>query len=259
MRDKISYFIHVFQASGRWTGEKPHCEPFSDEAIIIFTISVLAIFVTIVCLACYLCERNIKVVLFMKFGLSLGQRLEMCGKRYDVYIIYDQDGDGMFVENELISLLQENKLKVANIECTTLGIDVFSALETMLKQSRTALVVITERFLKTHQNLYHLNQAVVAQLQQKNFKVAFLLCQKVYTLGKLPTNLSLILKLGTTIKKYKGNWQNSLVYEVTHKTQLPLSKRLSFRNKLPKLPNNINAVDILHGTKMAPIKRRYSI
>ena len=101
---------------------------------------------------------------------NYGQRLEMRGKLYDVFIIYEQDDDCVFVENELISVLQENKFKVANTECTTLGKDVFSGLEIMLQQSRTALVVLTENFIKGPQRLYDLNQAVVTQLQQKHYQ-----------------------------------------------------------------------------------------
>ena len=90
--------------------------------------------------------------------------------------------DWQFVENKLISVLHENKLKVANTECTTLEKDVFSALEIMLKHSRTAVVVVTENFLKRQQNLYDLKLVVLTQFEQQNFKIVFLLCQKVDTL-----------------------------------------------------------------------------
>ena len=245
--DKISDFTHAFQASGKWTGEEPHCESFSTAAIIIFTVATLTVLILIVCLGCCFCSQKIRIGLFMKFGASLGQRLEMAGKLYDVYVMHDQDGDWQFVENKLIPVLQENKLKVANTECSTLGKDVFSALEVMLKHSKTILVVITQKFLKAPQNLYYLKLAIHTQSKQENFKIVFLLCQKVKTLGKLPEYLSLFLKLGTTIKKYKGNWQNSLVYEVIHKTHPPLSKRLSFRNKLPKIPNNLKEINVPSG------------
>ena len=86
--------------------------------------------------------------MFMKFGISFGQRLEMHGKLYDVYLMYDPDNDGLFVENELIPMLEENKLKVANIECATLGKDQFSSLEAMLNQSCSALMVLSQNFLK---------------------------------------------------------------------------------------------------------------
>ena len=224
----------VFQGSGHWSGAEPHCEAFSNAAIAIFTIAALVFLtITILCVLCCLYARKIKVVLFMKFRLSFGQRLEMYGKRYDVFVIYDHDDDGLFIENELITLLEENKLKVANTKCTTLGKDQFSGLETMLKLSRTALIVLTENFLKLQWNLYDLNQAVITEFQQKNFKVVFLMCQKCKNLTKMPDNLNMFLRLGTTINKFEWNWQDLLVYEVTHKTRRPLSKRLSFGKRVP--------------------------
>ena len=44
--------------------------------------------------------------MFIKFGISFGQCPDMHGKLY-VYVMYDQDNDGLFVENELIPM--ENK------------------------------------------------------------------------------------------------------------------------------------------------------
>ena len=121
-------------------------------------------------------------------------------------------------------MLEENKLKVANTECPTLGQDQFSSLEAMLNQSCSALIVLSQNFIKSRWNLYDLNLAVITQFEHKKFKVVFLLCQRLKTLGKLPENLRLFIKLGTTMKKYKGNWQNSVVYEVTHKAHQSLSK-----------------------------------
>ena len=254
-----SYCMSIFQGSGQWSGEKPICVAYSIEAIVIFSIVALVVLVFNVSLGCCLCSRKIKVVLFMKFGLSFGQRLEMRGKLYDVYVIYNEDGDWQFVENQVMFLLEENKLKVANKEDCLPGQDRFSSLKTMFEQSSSALIVLTENFLKSRWNLYDLNQAVITGFQQKNFKVVFLLCQKLKTLGKLPENLSLILNLCTTVKTYKRNWQDSLMYEVTHKTHRPLSKRLSLRNKRPKLPDLDKIHPDFDGMVVPETKRRHSV
>ena len=120
-------------------------------------------------------------------------------ENYDVYVMYDQDNDGLFVENELISMLEENKLKVANMEYSTLGQNQFSGLEAMLNQSCSALIVLSQNFIKSHWNPYDLNLAVITQFKHKNFKVVFLLCQRLKTLRKIPENLKLFIKLGTTV------------------------------------------------------------
>ena len=146
----------------------------------------------------------------MKFGISFGQCLDMHGKLYDVYVMYDPDSDGSFVENELMPMLEENKLKVPNMECPTLGQDQFSSLEAMLNQSCSALIVLSQKFLKSRWNLYDLSQVVMTEIHHKNFKVGFLLCQRLENMDIIPQNLRLVL--GTTVKKYKGNWQNLLVY-----------------------------------------------
>ena len=173
---EVIWYCIVLQGSGQWSGQEPHCEAFSIAAIIILTIvSLVFLAVSSVCPVCCLHHaRKIKVVLFMKFGISFGQRLEMHRKLYDVYVMYDQDNDGLFVENELISMLEENKLKVPNMECPTLGQDQFSSLEAMFNKSCSPLIVLSQNFLKSRWNLYDLNQAVVAEFQHKKFKVVFL-------------------------------------------------------------------------------------
>ena len=140
---------------------------------------------------------------------------------------------------------KKNKLKVANTEYSTLGQNHFSSLEAMLNKSCSALMVVSKKFLKSKRNLYDVNQAVITELQHENFKVVFLLCERLNNWGKIPKNLRLVLNSATTVNKYEKDWQNDVVYEVTRKTE----KFFSLRNKLPKLLNG-NFVDV---------KRRYSI
>ena len=210
-----------------------------------FVVLAVVFIALVLSLSCCLCARRIKVVMFMKFGVSFGQRLEMHGKRFDVFVIYDHDADGLFVESELISVFEDHKLKVANQEQTTLGKDIFSGLETMLKLSRTVCIVITNNFIKSNLNLYDLNQAVLSELEQKNFKVVFLMCQKPKEFRKMPDNMKVFLRLGTTVNKFERNWQDSLVYEATHKTRRPLSKRLSF-GKTVRRPRLVDSA-VLNG------------
>ena len=59
-------------------------------------------------------------------------------------------------------------------------------------------------------------------------QVVFLLCEKPRTLGELPQNLRLFLRVGTTVKQYRKNWRSRLVYELTHTTKQAIAKRLTF-------------------------------
>ena len=59
-------------------------------------------------------------------------------------------------------------------------------------------------------------------------QVVFLLCQKLTTLGELPENLLLFLRVGATVERYKGGWEARLVYELKHRTKRSVSKRISF-------------------------------
>ena len=56
----------------------------------------------------------------------------------------------------------------------------------------------------------------------------FLLCQKLTTLGSLPKNLLLFLRVGTTVEKYKPGWEARLIYELKHRTKRSLSQRITF-------------------------------
>ena len=169
---------------------------------------------------CLKFKNKVKIALFMKFNLSFGKRLEIHNRAYDIFIVYQQDSedDELFVANKVIPLLKKHGLSVATEDSFPPGRNRFECLQAFLTQSCTALIIITQDLLKENLKLYDLNQAVCTHIQHKNFKVVFLLCRKPIDLGKLPKNLRSFLQTGPTVKQFKKNWENALVYELKHKT-----------------------------------------
>ena len=217
---KRTDYLSKFQASGKWTGEQPHCEAFSTSGIIILTISAMT-FIAIIttCIACCCLNiREIKVALFMKFNLSFGQRLEVHDRLHDVFVVYNHDSrnDESFVFGEIMPLLEKHHLSFVTEDCFNLGPDRFTSLQTILMESRTAVIIITRDLLRENWKLYQLNQAICTQIEQKNFKVVFLLCREPKRLGNLPQNLRLFLRVGSTVRRYKKNWRGNLIYELKH-------------------------------------------
>ena len=148
------------------------------------------------------CSKRIKVALYIKFDWSFGQRLEIHGREYDIFVVYNHDGqDATFVDTELLPLLEKHDITAATEDYFALGKDKFTALQNIMTQSRSALIVITPEFLKEKWKLYQLNQAVCTEIGQSNFKVVFLLCQKLTTLGSIPENLPLFLRVGATVER----------------------------------------------------------
>ena len=213
----------------------PHCEAFSTTGIITFTLFILvAIAVVITCMACCcLHARKIKIALFAKFNLSFGKLLDtsVSLRAHDVFVVYNHGKqDRGSVHDQLLPLLDKHGISYITEDCFLPGRDVFTCLEIYLKQSRSALVIISPDFLRENWNLYHLNQAVCTEIHQTNFKVMFLLRQNLKSLGPLPENLSLFLRINTTIKGYKKDWEDQLIYELKHKTKKPVRERLTFGN-----------------------------
>ena len=231
--------LSTLQGSGQWSGDNPYCEAFSDMAIIIFTFTAIGVvaIITICVACCCLNAMKLKVVLFMKLNLSFWQRLEPSDHQHDVFVLYDHDSDDETVVNhDVIPLLVKHRLHVVTEDCFQLGVDQFTCLEDVITKSRTALVILTPNLLRADMQLYQLNQAVYTQIVQHNFKVIFLLCEKLSSLGNLPQNLRLFLQLGTSVEKYKTNWEGRLIYELKHKTKRSFNKRLTFGNY--NLPRN---------------------
>ena len=223
----------LFQASELWSGMDPHCEAFSTEGIVIIILTAIGnVVIIITCIVCFCLNVNsIKVALFMKFNLSFGQRLEVHNRQYDVFILYNHDSDDQFfVLDEILPLLSKHHLNPIIEDCFALGSDQFTSLQQVMTQSHSALVILTPNLLKANWNLYQLNQAVCTQIEQHNFKVVFLVCAKPKKLGKLPQNLQLFLRIGSTVEKYRKNWKGKLIYELKHKTKRSVSKRLTFGN-----------------------------
>ena len=207
----------------------PHCEAYSTVGIIIITLSIVVLITSIAC-SC-LNAKSTKVALFMKFNLSFGQRLEVHHRQYDVFVVYNHDSeDHLLVLDEILPLLSKHQLNAVIEDCFALGSDKFTSLQHVMAQSRSALIILSPNLLRANWNLYQLNQAVCTQIEQQNFKVVFLVCAKRKTLGKLPKNLQLFLRISSTVKKYKKNWKGSLIYELKHKTKRSIKKRLSFAN-----------------------------
>ena len=86
-----------------------------------------------------------------------------------------------------------------------------------MTQSRSALVVLTPDLLKANMKLYQLQQTVYTKIEQHNFRVVFLLCEKLACFGNLPIYLRKILQRGVTVKKYRKNWKDTLIYELKRK------------------------------------------
>ena len=185
----------------------------------------------------YLCccghARKIKIVLFAQFNLSLfGKRLGAnVNRRTQVFVLYNHgEQDRCFVHDQLLPLLDRHGITHITEDCFLPGRDVFSCLEICLKQSRSALVIISPDFLRENWNLYHLNQAVCTEIYQTNFKLMFLLRQNLKSSGPFPENLSLFLRINTTIKGYKKDWENQLIYELKHRTKKSVNQGLTFGN-----------------------------
>ena len=211
----------------------PHCQAFSNVGIATITLTAIgAVAIIITCSAC--CCINIisiKVALFMKFNLSFGQRLEIHNRKYDVFIVYNHDSDDQFfVLDEILPLLSKHKLNSVFEDCFELGVDQFTSLQDAMTKSRSVLVVLSANLLNAKWQLYQLNQAICTQIEQPNFKVVFLVCAKPRTLGRLPQNLQLFLRMGSSVEKYKKNWKGRLIYELTHKTKRSINRRLTFGN-----------------------------
>ena len=188
--------------------------------------------IIISCIACCCLNTNyIKVTLFMKFNLSFGQRIEVYNRLRDVFVLYNHDSeDHIFVLDEILPLLSKHHLNPIIEDCFALGSDQFTCLQRVMTQSHCALVILSPNLLKANWKLYQLNQAVCTQIEQHNFKVVFLVCAKPKKLGKLPQNLQLFLRIGSTVEKYTKNWKGKLIYELKHKTKRSVSKRLTFGN-----------------------------
>ena len=93
----------------------------------------------------------------------------------------------------------------------------FDCLQEALTQSHSALIVLTPNLLRANWKLYQLEQAVCTKIEQHNFRVVFLLCEKLACFGNLPIDLRKILQRGATVKKYRTNWKDSLFYELKRK------------------------------------------
>ena len=225
------------QASGTWTGEPANCIPNSVRTIGLFVMGlILETLLVSLCIACCIFGKNFKVTLFIAYKWSFGQRLNIHDRLYDVFLVYNNDShDERFVEDELMPLLRRYNISPITENCFTPGRDRFTCLENAMAQSASALVVITPEFLAENWKLYQLNQVICTNIEERNFKVVFLLCQKLETLEDLPENLRLFLRLGTAVKQYKKQWESMLIYELKHKTKQSLSKRLSFGRKTTKL------------------------
>ena len=190
---------------------------------------VVIIIICITC--CCLNVNNIKVAMFMKFNVSFGQRIKVYNRLHDIFVLYNHDSDDQFlVLDEILPLLSKHHLNPVIEDCFALGSDQFTCLQQVMTQSRCALVILSPNLLKANWNLYQLNQAVCTQIEQRNFKVVFLVCTKPKKLGKLPQNLQLFLRIASTVEKYKNNWKGKLIYELKHKTKRSVSKRLTFGN-----------------------------
>ena len=182
-------------------------------------------------MCCCLNAKSIKVALFIKFNLSFGQRLEIHDRKYDVFVLYNHDSDDqLFVLDQILPLLDKHHLNHATEDSFELGSDRFTSLQDIIRQSRSALVILTPNLLETNWNLYQLNQAVCTQIEQHNFKVVFLICEKPKNLGKLPANLQLFLRVLAAVEKCRKNWKDILIYELKHKTKNSVKKRLTFGN-----------------------------
>ena len=181
----------------------------------------------------------------MRFNWSFGQRLKVYNRLHDVFVLYNNDSDDQsFVLDEILTLLTKHHLNPVIEDCFALGSDQFTCLEHVMKQSRSALVILTPNLLKANWNLYQLNQAVCTQIEQHNFKVVFLVCEKPKRLGKLPANLQLFLRIGSSVEKYRKNWKDRLIYELKHKTKRSVSKRLTFGNTEFKDFNRMNDLTV---------------
>ena len=98
-----------------------------------------------------------------------------------------------------------------------LGENWFSCLQEALTQSHSALIVLTPNLLRANWKLYQLEQAVCTKIEQHNFRVVFLLCEKLACFGNLPKYLRQFLQRGATVKKYRKNWKDTLIYELKRK------------------------------------------
>ena len=183
-------------------------------------ITLIAISIVVIIITCCLNANSIKLVLFMKFNLSFGQRLEVHGRQHDVFVLYNNESDDQFfVLDEILPLLKKHHLDYVIEDSFELGSDRFTCLQDVMTQSRSALVILTPNLLKVNWKLYQLNQVVSTQIEQHNFKVVFLVCAKPKTLGKLPKILQLFLRVSPAVEKCKKNWKARLIYELKHKTK----------------------------------------
>ena len=167
----------------------------------------------------------------MKFNWSFGQRLEIHDRKYDVFVLYNHDSDdNSFVLDEILPLLDKHHLNHVTEDSFELGPDRFTSLQNAIRESRSALVILNSSLLETHWNLYQLNQVVCREIDQHNFKVMFLLCERLTSLENLPENLGLFLRVSPVVKKYRRNWKDNLIYELKHKTKSSVNRRLTFGN-----------------------------
>ena len=181
----------------------------------VITFTLLFIIVILITITyCGLHLKELDIALYARFNVSL------FGKRLDANLSPD----------ELLPLLGQHGISYITEDYFIPGRDVFTCLEMHLKQSRSASVIITPNFLQENWNLYHLNQAVYTEIHQTNFRVIFLLRQSLKSLGPLPENLSLFLRVNTTIKGYEKDWEDQLIYELKHRTKKPVRERLTFGN-----------------------------
>ena len=178
--------------------------------------------------------KELNIARYSRFRVSLfGKRLDadLSQKVHDVFVVHNHGvQDRGFVHDQLLPLLGQHGISYITEDYFMPGRDVFTCLEMHLKQSRSALVIISPDFLRENWNLYHLNQAVCTEIHQTNFRVVFLLRQSLKYIGPLPENLSLFLRVNATIKGYEKDWKDQLIYELKHRTKKPVNQRLTFGN-----------------------------
>ena len=99
------------------------CDAFSKAAKITFSvIGIVILMIVVITIACVLKAKAIKVLLFIKFNLSFGRRLEIHGREHDVFVVYHHDGpEADFVLQELLPLLDRYNIMAATEDHFALG------------------------------------------------------------------------------------------------------------------------------------------
>ena len=128
----------------------------------------------------------------------------------------------------IISIFYLQVSYITEEESFELGVNWFTCLEETMSKSRSALVVLTPALLRENWKRFQIDHSVCTQIEQHNFKVVFLLCEKLTCLGNLPKDLKLFLQHGATVERYKKNWKIRLIYEL--KTTRSQRKKLTLGN-----------------------------